>query len=70
MVIKYVDEIEKIDWKTRSQGYIQKIKTKIGKQLNPGDPKGPNRHAPKEVHSESYTRDDIQKIVESNKNES
>jgi dUTPase len=70
MVIKYVDEIEKIDWKTRSQDYIQKIKNKIGKQLNPGDPKGPNRHAPKEVYSESYTRDDIQKIVESSKNES
>jgi hypothetical protein len=38
IVIKYVDEIEKIEWKTRSQGYIQKIKRIINKSVNPLNP--------------------------------
>jgi dUTPase len=70
MVINYVTEIQKIDWKTRSQGYIQKIKTKIGKQLNPNDPRGPSRHVRLDKYSESYSRDTVDKMIESNKDES
>jgi dUTP pyrophosphatase len=68
MVIKYVDEIEKIEWKTRSQGYIQKIKRIINKSVNPLNP---NRFKEKtEKFSEGYSRAEIELIMKDNKDES
>jgi hypothetical protein len=68
MVIKYVSEIEKIEWKTRSQGYIQKIKRIISKNINPTNP---NRFKDKkEKVSEGYSRAEIELIMKDNKDES
>jgi len=62
MVIKYVDEIEKIEWKTRSQDYIQKIKNIINKSIN--------RLEEKQKFSEGYSRAEIELIMKDNKDES
>jgi dUTPase len=62
MVIKYVDEIEKIEWKTRSQDYIQKIKNIINKSIN--------RFEEKQKFSEGYSRTEIELIMKDNKDES
>ena len=62
MVIKYVDEIEKIEWKTRSQDYIQKIKNIINKSIN--------RLEEKPKFSEGYSRAEIELIMKDNKDES
>jgi dUTPase len=62
MVIKYVDEIEKIEWKTRSQDYIQKIKNIINKSIN--------RFEEKPKFSEGYSRAEIELIMKDSKDES